>query len=273
MEARVTTDYRIRLDAFEGPLDLLLFLIRRAEVDVHDIPIATIADEFLDTLGAASTIDVDQAGEFLVMAATLMEIKSRMISREGLPAASESEERPGGEEEEDPRAGLVRQLLEYKRYRDAADLLEDRRREWERRYPVARAGIDRDAVREARASEEMLELEDIDLGQIVDAFARIIATVNFERLGDHAVIEDDTPVEVHAADLLDRLARDGTPASDGRPTLSLARLVEGRSRMDMIGLFLATLELVRRQRVSVRYDEPGGEIVLALARADGDVPA
>lgn len=259
----MTSDYRIRLENFEGPLDLLLFLIRRAEVDVHDVPVATITDQYLESLAHIERIDVDQAGEFLVMAATLMEIKSRLIARKGAgDDASDAEERPETDEE-DPRSDLIRQLLEYKRYRDAADMLESRRLEWERRFPAARAGVDRHAL-PTPSPEEMLELDDLNLGQIVEAFARVIATVNFDRLGEHAVVEDDTPTEVHAADMLDLLARDGSPDNQGRASLPLRGVLEGRSRSDMIGLFLALLELVRQQRVAVHQDDEGDSIILAL---------
>src|SRR5579885_2445017 len=108
-------DYRVDLDNFRGPLDLLLYLVKRDEVDVRDIPIARVAEQFKAYLDVLTLIDVEGAGDFLVMAATLMEIKSKML----LPQA-EGEEA----EAEDPRLGLVRQLLEYKQFKDAAGRLE-----------------------------------------------------------------------------------------------------------------------------------------------------
>ncbi len=257
-------DYRVRLDAFQGPLDLLLYLIRRAEVDIADIPIATIADQYLEHLGAIERIDIDLAGEFLVMAATLMEIKSRMLAPpapEDGPAAGEepvgSESRPAL----DPRAELVRQLLEYKRFRDAAEALDGRRFEWERRFPARRAAIPDDAMRaaiEERADE--VELEDVDLLDLVRAHARIVETVNLDRLGDHTVVYDDTPIELHAADVLDRLRRDDP---EGRG-VDLASIFEGHTRAQMIGLFLAVLELVRKREVEVSQPERTGPIRIAL---------
>src|ERR1700730_7962766 len=103
-------EYNVQLEAFRGPLDLLLFLVKRHEVDIRDIPIAQIAEQFLQYLNVIQLIDVEWAGEFLVMAATLMEIKSRML----LPR---NEEEP--DEEDDPRLELVRQLIEYKKYKEA----------------------------------------------------------------------------------------------------------------------------------------------------------
>jgi len=110
-------DCKVALDVFEGPLDLLLYLIRREEVDIRDIPIVTIADQYIGYLDLMRMLDLDIASEFLVMAATLLQIKSRML----LPP----EERPVEEavEEEDPRGALVKQLLEYKRFKEAAGFL------------------------------------------------------------------------------------------------------------------------------------------------------
>ena len=111
--------YTVALDAFHGPLDLLLFLVKRNEVDVLDIPIAALADQFRDYLLVMQNLDVELAGDFVVMAATLMEIKSRML----LPAGAHAED----EEPDDPRRELVKQLLEYRKFKDAASALEERK--------------------------------------------------------------------------------------------------------------------------------------------------
>jgi segregation and condensation protein A len=254
----LTTDYRVRLEAFEGPLDLLLFLIRRAEVDITDIPVATIADQYITHLKAIDTIDIELAGEFLVMAATLMEIKSRMLApaKPGATVA-DSIEAP---DTTDPRADLVKQLLAYKKFRDASEALDHRRQEWEQRFPAARAGMDDDELREAiLASAQDVELEDVSLVDLVDAFSAIIASVNFDRLGDHQVTYDDTPIELHAEDIVEHLKKQ---PSDAR--LPLAGFFQGRTRSEMLGLFLAVLELVRRRAISVQQDEANGSIVIGL---------
>ncbi len=261
----MTTDYRVRLDAFEGPLDLLLYLIRRAEVDVTDIPIAAIADQYMAYLGHIETIDIDLAGEFLVMAATLMEIKSRMLTPakpmadgDGVAADSSST---------DPRADLVQQLLAYKKYRDAADALEHRKQDWEQRYPAAGAGINDQELREAiLASNQDIELEDISLVDLVEAFSKIIAAVNFDRLGEHTVKYDDTPIELHAEDILDRLKHE-----EQGLLFPLVSIFTGRTRGEMLGLFLAVLELVRRRAISVQQDGECGPIVIGL-RPEEAVP-
>lgn len=271
----LTEDYRVRLEAFEGPLDLLLFLIRKNEVDVNDIPISTIADQyiaFLNSLDAdGSLIDIDVAGEFLVMAATLMEVKSRWLAR--TPGeATETGEAPSGE---DPRADLVRQLLAYKQYRDAAAALETRGTHWQSRFAVGGAAepevvsTDADAIADEVAA---LDVEDLELTDLLDAFKRIVATVNFERLGDHQVVYDDTPIELHAADIVERLKSDEIALGEKR--LSFRTLLTGRKRSEMIGLFLAVLDLVRRRMIGVKQDL-AGEIELELRDPDSSeaIPA
>lgn len=259
----MTETYRVQLDAFEGPLDLLLYLIRKHEVDIHDIPIAPITDDFLDHLEHLDRVDIDVAGEFLVMAATLMEIKSRWLDRVGNPEVSE-EEAPDPESADDPldpRADLVRQLLDYKRHRDAAEVLEDRRQAWARRFPSAPAGLDQEDL--DRAADELgeLEIEDLDLHDLVEAFSQIVSSVNFDRLGEHEVIADDTPIELHAADIVDRLART-VPAGGGERAMTLRSILDGRTRAEMVGLFLALLTLVRDQKVGVRSE--GGRVSVEL---------
>jgi segregation and condensation protein A len=271
----LTEDYRVRLEAFEGPLDLLLFLIRKNEVDVNDIPISTIADQyiaFLNSLDAdGSLIDIDVAGEFLVMAATLMEVKSRWLAR--TPGeATETGEAPSCE---DPRADLVRQLLAYKQYRDAAAALETRGTHWQSRFAVGGAAepeivsTDADAIADEVAA---LDVEDLELTDLLDAFKRIVATVNFERLGDHQVVYDDTPIELHAADIVERLKSDEIALGEKR--LSFRTLLTGRKRSEMIGLFLAVLDLVRRRMIGVKQDG-SGEIDLELRDPDSSeaIPA
>lgn len=278
----MVAEYKVRLEAFEGPLDLLLFLIRRAEVDIHDIPIASITEQYLSHLeqltgtSDSSRIDIERAGEFLVMAATLMEIKSRMLappSADGEMKADSGESR-GGEEGKaavDPRAELVRQLLEYKRYRDATERLEEHRSEWDRRFPGGAAGRPEMPADPAPDDDEPADLEDVDLVDLVEAFARIIETVDLARIGEHRVVIDDTPVEIHAEDILDRLRRRAREslaaqiAGTGSAELEFAEVFAGRTRSEMIGLFLAMLELVRQRRIAVRQESTRGTIYLGLA--------
>jgi segregation and condensation protein A len=237
-------DYKVSLDVYCGPLDLLLFLIRRDEVDICDIPIAKVTTQYLEFVALLRDLDPDAVGEFLVMAATLMEIKSRML----LPT-------PPPEEAEgpliDPRHDLVRQLLEYKKFKDAARKLGHAADERADKFP-------RQPFPFATPAEE-LELENLDIWDLFEAFKRI-----WEQVGQpgavHRVQIDDTPIALHADDILDSLER----AGGAQP---FEALFLGRGKPEMIGLFLALLELIRRRRVRVSQDQPFGPILIFLLDA------
>lgn len=266
-------DYRVELDYYAGPLDLLLHLVKKHEIDLHDIPIAQLADQYLHHIEQMKQFDINVAADFLVMAATLLEIKARMIAPP--PVAGEGEEGEdgvvadtGGLDTVDPRYELVQQLLEYKRFKDAANELDDRLHDWSTRFPhrPARApkadGTGGDDADEADAEAEAIEidLEDVDLNDLCAAFARILESIGQGKFV-HAVTYDDTPISLHADDIVDRLAREGA--------MSLQQIFVGRaSRSEMIGLFLATLELVRQKRIRVKQDRPGGDISLELRPDD-----
>lgn len=282
-------DYKVQLEAFEGPLDLLLYLIRKDEVDIHNIPIAHITEQYLaylsqlrlaSSLGGAR-VDIETAGEFLVMAASLMEIKSRMLMpNRGRPEQSGGEASANDRAPVDPRAELVRQLLEYKKYRDAADALENKAESWRRRFPAAKLGVDKDALAQAveAASEQSIDVGDIDILDLLEAFRKVAESVNFDRLGDHQVQYDDTPIELHAADIVDRLKRlpeelrraaeaagevSADLRTDLRAELRFVSLFENRTRTEVLGLFLALLELCRQRQVAFRHDE-AGEVQIRL---------
>ena len=259
-------DYRVKLEAFEGPLDLLLFLIRKDQLDIHDIPISHITDQYLVYLRdihAHARLDIDEAGEFLVMAATLTEIKSRMLMpKPATSVGADTGDFANPAAVEDPRAELVKQLLEYKKYRDAADNLEDRAEEWSKRFGIARTGIDNEAMREVLAANASdLDMEDLSLVDLVEAFKKIVDTVNFDKLGEHQVTFDDTPIELHAADIVTRLseraAGTGSGAKEGE--MELREFFVSRTRSEMVGLFLALLELVRNGKVAVRQEKIEGK--------------
>ncbi|MBS0191885.1 MAG: segregation/condensation protein A [Phycisphaerales bacterium] len=270
----LTEDYRVRLESFEGPLDLLLFLIRKSEVDITDIPIATVADQYIAFLKDLDKdgipVDIEVAGEFLVMAATLMEVKSRWLARGEQASASDV---TGDSDATDPRADLVRQLLAYKQYRDAADALEVRGREWQARFPAggAEQTITPDDATVLQNEVAALDVEDLELTDLLEAFRKIVSTVNFERLGDHQVVYDDTPIELHAADIVERIKSESgalSEAASSRPMLSFRTILTGRTRSEMIGLFLAVLDLVRRRVVGVEQDKQNSEITLVLRDPD-----
>lgn len=245
--------YRVQLDAFEGPMDLLLYLIRKHEVDLHDIPMSIITEQYLGFLDELDTIDIDLAGEFLVTAATLMELKSRMLAA-SIDQSDDIDDDQPKDPDADPRAELVAQLLAYKKYRDAASMLSDRKEDWERRAPVHSAAIDDESVRAAMEDMGELEIEDLDLSDLVSAFRVIVESVNFDRLGEHEVMSDDTPIEVYANDIVDVLTTTGSTSK----LTTLRDLVTNKPRQQMVGIFLALLVLVRDQRVLINMegDEP-----------------
>jgi segregation and condensation protein A len=283
-------EYRVQLDAYAGPLDLLLYLVKRHEIDLNDIPMAKLTEQYLNHLkvieslpgpgglsgtshpsgGGTSGVDVDRAGEFLVMAATLVEIKSALLMPRLEADAAEDGDDPTDEATVDPRFELVQQLLAYKRYKDASLALERRQAEWDQRFPASapgskqpRRGENPSSVDEAAASSAPVELdlEDVNVLDLCSAFGRMLDSIGFT--GDHEVTYDDTPISLHADDIADRLERDGQ--ADG---MTLRELFVGRSsRSEMIGLFLATLELVRQRRVRVVQPGGGGDIQLQLRPA------
>ncbi|MCA9100958.1 MAG: segregation/condensation protein A [Pirellulales bacterium] len=232
-------DYRVDLDIFRGPLDLLLYLVRQHEVDVVDIPVAVITDQFLGYIEVLKELDVDSIGEFIEMASTLVEIKSREI----LPRGGEVEE-----ELEDPREDLVRQLLEYKKYRDAASMLEERGRDWQLRYE--RTANDVDERRRDLASEP---IKDLELWDLVSAFGRIARRA--EAVKPANIVYDETPIHVYMRQIQDRLIEHSQTAFSDL-------FVAGMHRSTMVSLFLAVLELVRHHGVRVEQNALFGEIWL-----------
>ncbi|MEM6458464.1 MAG: segregation/condensation protein A [Planctomycetota bacterium] len=277
--------YRVQLDAYAGPLDLLLYLVKRHEIDLHDIPMAELTEQYLAHLrvieglsasgdpSSGVKFDVDRAGEFLVMAATLVEIKSAMLmprlaAAEGDPDAGDDD--PTQQADADPRFELVQQLLAYKRYKDASLALDARRAEWDDRHPASATTAKPDAAADspedeaaASAAPVELDLDDVNVLDLAAAFGRLMDSIGFT--GDHEVTYDDTPISLHAEDIADRLKRDAP--DDG---MTLRQLFVGRrSRSEMIGLFLATLELVRQRRVAVAQDPAGGEVRLSLRPPPG----
>ena len=251
----VPDEYQVELDAFCGPMDLLLYLIRQAEVDVIDIPIAAVTDQYLTFVRRAGMVDVDAAGEFLVMAATLMEIKSRtlMPPEPGAPGEGDGDAVMGAGASADPRSELIRQLLEYQKHRICAETLTEHREAHQLRSP-------RRPFRAARAaddSEHDLELEDAHALDLTDAYQRIAAAIDFSRLGDHHIEIDDTPAAHYQQELVGKLEGAG-----GRMSLQVA--FEGQTRLQRLGFFLATLELARLRRLVIRQEDLLAEILLEL---------
>jgi segregation and condensation protein A len=251
-------------------LDLLLFLIRRAEVDINDIPIVSITGQYFELLREIDEIDIEIAGEFLVMAATLIEIKSRSlkpIERTDDDAPEDIGDDGAGS---DPRFELVQQLMAYQRYRAASERLDEHRFEHSKQFAAVVRPSDVDPVEDEEP--EALEIEDAHLGDLIDAYQRIVEAVDFGKMGDHEIEYDDTPIALHEQDLVDRMMH----REDKR--LSLVEAMTGKRRVEMIGLFLAVLELARNQRVRVFQTEDKDDIILEFRPEEdreelSDVPA
>ena len=230
--------YRVKLEVFEGPLDLLLHLIKKEEVDIYDIPVARITDEYLQYLNLLDSMNLDVAGEFLVMAATLTHIKSRML----LPVSEDQAEEP----DEDPRADLVQQLVEYQRYREAAMALGER------------AVLSRDVFHRSPALPENdrgdgIRLKDVTVADLLEAFREVMERALRESF--HEIVTEEISVDECVELITRRLAMDGP--------LRFRDLFAGApSRRRLVATFLALLELIKRQAIQARQDEECSEILL-----------
>ncbi len=239
--------YRVQIEEFEGPLDLLLHLIKKNELDIYNIPIAAITRQYLEYMEILKELNLDIAGEFLVMAATLLQIKSRML----LPVESEDEEA----EPEDPRAELVRRLLEYQRYRDASQQLSSRHL------------LGRDVFARKFASAELADLEqteepaDVELFELIEAFRRVLARVSVETF--HDVITDGISIADRIGEVLSLL--------HAQKTLRFDALFSERMTRDLLVVtFLSILELCKLHLIKITQGECLGSIWLALNAQDED---
>lgn len=241
-------DFRVDLDSFRGPLDLLLYLVRKHEVEIVDIPIALITEQYLRYLSVLEQMNVAAVGDFLAVASTLIEIKSQQV----LPRGDEIEDAI-----DDPRQELVQRLLEYKKFRDAASILEERGRNWQQR--CARLGCDL-PPRERDLAEE--PIHEVELWDLVSAFALIVRDTEASK--PSSIIYDDTPIHVYMAKIFAQVTERGH--------LNFSELFQpGMHKSTLVGIFLAVLELVRHHRLLVEQNELFGEIWL-LPRLDVDEP-
>ena len=246
------SDYRVDLEVFAGPLDLLLYLVRKDEVEIYDIPIAHITEQYVKYIELLKMFDIDLAGDFLVMAATLMEIKSVML----LPVADPESCEQG--ETIDPRSELVRQLLEYKKFKDAANLLHDSaevRKDRFTRPDSIIAGL-------KKSDEPELDLDQVSVWTLLEAFDSIMQATG-GKLASYDHIKDDTPIDLYQIEILHRLQTEG-------PMTFHDIFKEKENRLVMVGLFLAMLELIRDQLIFVEQANQSAPI---MVRALTDEPA
>jgi segregation and condensation protein A len=239
------SSYHVRLDEFEGPLDLLLHLIKKSEINIYDIPIAVITKQYLEYISLMKYLNLDVAGEFLVMAATLIHIKSRML----LPDDSEGDEED--DSGEDPRAELVRRLLEYKQFKEAAGELVQRGQQW--REVFGRPAF-LEAERPRLPEDEDDTTLDLTLFDLVDAFQDIIQRTPVKALVE--VTADHLTVKDRMNHILERL-----DCESAVPFETLFHPEEGR--MVVIVTFLGLLELIRIKLVRAYQSEAFGSILVS----------
>lgn len=225
---------KVRLDIFEGPLDLLLYLIKKEHLNIYDIPIAKVIEQYLQFLELMKLLDINLASEYLVTAANLISIKSKMI----LPR----EEEPQDEEEEDPRDELVRKLLEYEKFKEAAEFLRDK--EIERNRYFKRPALD------SGSGEVYIEASIFDLiSAFKSALKEIPKDIFFEVVKDEFTVED----KIH--DLLHLLLV--------KEKISLEELFSSaKSKLEIVVTFLAILELIKLREIAAIQEELFGSILI-----------
>jgi segregation and condensation protein A len=228
--------FRVDLEIYRGPLDLLLYLVRKHELEIGSIPLATIAEQYLEHVAVLEKLDVNDVGDFLEIASLLIEMKSRSV----LPRVEQPEE-----EWEDPRDQLVERLLEYKRYKDVASILEERSRQWQQSLPRLANDL---PPRHVAPSEQ--PIHEVELWDLVSALGRIM---RHEAAEDTKILYDETPLQVHMQTIYKRLKGGGR--------LGITEiLTAGMHKSAVIGLFLAVLELVRHHSVEAEQEDGDGEI-------------
>lgn len=234
-------EYKVSLDAFVGPMDLLLYLIRKEEINIYDIPIGRITDQYMEYLNLMKLFNLAIAGDFIVMAATLMLIKSRMLLPE--------EERviDPDEEEEDPRWELVRQLVEYKKFKEAALHLQDRQL---RQENVFTRTDHRGTIIE---SDPKQVIQDVSIFDLITAFHQALKNI---KKGD---IRQILAEKFTVAEKMESLSKEIQAGQQ----ISFKKLLSGMtSRVEIVCTFLAILELMRLRRLRAQQDNRFGEIIL-----------
>ncbi len=251
--------YKVDLEIYNGPMDLLLYLIRREEVDIREIPISRIADQYIAYLDVLKGLDIELAGDFVVMAATLLELKSRAL----LPRPTEPEEGEEDTDLEDPRETLIRQLIEYRRFKDAALMLDERGREMARRFPRQ---FDEALLKELGAEEDAAPsdfLKGVEVWDLISAFSQVVRNLGYSQ--PREVIYDDTPVEEAAEELLKRIEQE-------KSLLFSQLFVKGAGVGRLITTFLAILELVRQRRIGAEQEEDFSDVRLFLRDPSKEEP-
>ena len=229
--------FRIDLDLYRGPLDLLLYLVRKHEVDIMELRVSKVTEQYLEYMAILEQIDVNAVGDFIEMASILIEIKSRMV----LPSVDEEET-----EWKDPREELVHHLLEYKNYKDVSSMLEERSREWQQTY--SRLAND---LPPRRIDPVDQPIHEVELWDLVSALGRVMREHKVTEASN--IVYDETPIQVYMQQIHASVVAKGQ--------IAITEVYQaGMHKSAMIGLFLAVLELVRHHGIEAEQDESGAEI-------------
>jgi segregation and condensation protein A len=238
----MSQEYKVKLEVFEGPLDLLLYLIKKDEVDIYDISIERITGQYLEFMDAFKTLDLEVAGEFVVMAANLIYLKSRSL----LPAHVQPPEEEA--EEDDPRWDLIRQLVEYKKFKDAAAQLGEREALQNSLYQ---------RLPDAKAELPERPLGEVSVFDLINAFNKVL-----KRITDREDLREIFEENFTVSDKIDLIMK--MTASDV-PLKFTELFASAASRTEIVVTFLALLELIRLKQLRCLQDEPFGEIELRRA--------
>lgn len=237
-------DYKVKLEIFEGPLDLLLYLVKKAEVDVYHIPIVEITDQYLKYIDLMKMLDLDIAGEFLWMASNLIYIKSKML----LPPEDRQEEE---EEDLDPRSDLIRQLIEYKKFKEVANALGELEEKRQLYFP-------REATPDNEALEAPLNLGNVNLFDLLNAFSEVLQKLQV-REDLKKIFQEEVSVE-KKIEFIEKMMMETSSFAFKDLFVNLS------SRMEIVATFLAVLELIRLKKIRVFQNENFSNIQIERAR-------
>lgn len=260
-------NYQVALDVFEGPLDLLLHLVKKHELEILDIPIAFVTQKYLEYLDAMQRLDIDVAGEYLVMAATLCHLKSRELLPNPEPEPTEELDEDAPLEEIDTRAELIKRLLEYQKYKEAANRLGDRpvvgRNVWGRGTALE------DALAEGIDAEAVAPLAPFPVHRLIEALDRLMRSAKIKVT--HNVLIDRLSVSQRISELTDRLEREGTFTftSMFRFAQPDVEMTYAEIKHEAVVTLLAVLEMAKLRLISIRQDE--GEIEIMISRVANDL--
>ncbi|MDK4254768.1 Segregation and condensation protein A [Bacillus velezensis] len=240
-------EYQVKIDTFEGPLDLLLHLINRLEIDIYDIPVATITEQYLLYVHTMQELELDVASEYLVMAATLLSIKSRML----LPKQEEELFEDEMLEEEDPRDELIEKLIEYRKYKTAAKDLKEREEERQKSFTKPPSDLS-EYAKEIKQTEQKLSVTVYDM---IGAFQKVLQRKKITRPKETTITRQEIPIEDRMNEIVKSLKAAGR-------RINFTELFPSRQKDHLVVTFLAVLELMKNQQIIIEQEENFSDIYI-----------